>query len=161
MTIQIDGPEQRAGSDSGLDLNHRKELFSQACVRAVAFPCGYTFTEPEIDVGIDFTVAGRGPPGTRRSPRVDAQIKCTSDDIRREDTLAFPLPVKNYDELRLESVSVPRLLVVVLVPADLSEWCDHSKVHVALRRCGYWCSLKGVASRQVVYEHDRRVILTS
>jgi hypothetical protein len=52
--------------------------------------------------------------------------------------------LKNYDDLRDETVLVPRILVVVLVPDDQTEWLGHTEVELALRRCGYWSSLRGL-----------------
>jgi hypothetical protein len=141
--MTIVGNSGELGGEFGLDLNHRKELFSRAYVRAIASTCGYTLVEPEVDVGIDFTLAGWGPQGTPRSPRIDVQIKCTAQDIRHEDSLAFPLPLKNYDELRMGGLTVPRILVVVLVPGDPADWCAHSEAELALHHCGYWRSLEG------------------
>jgi hypothetical protein len=34
-------------------------------------------------------------------------------------------------------------LVVVVVPSDFSDWTLHSETELALRRCGYWVSLRG------------------
>jgi hypothetical protein len=52
--------------------------------------------------------------------------------------------MKNYNELRATNVSISRLLVVVVVPPDLGDWTLHSEDELALRRCGYWLSLRGL-----------------
>ena len=44
----------------------------------------------------------------------------------RENHVAFPLPVKNFNELRLNSM-LPRLLVVFLLPADPGLWLETSE----------------------------------
>ncbi len=51
--------------------------------------------------------------------------------------------LKNYEDLRRTNVLVPRVLVVVVVPEDVQEWLDQSEERLALRRCGYWVSLRG------------------
>ena len=57
--------------------------------------------------------------------------------------VAFPLKIKNYDELRPTDVLVPRILIVVTVPDNLGDWLNHSEQELAMRRCGYWLSLRG------------------
>jgi hypothetical protein len=56
--------------------------------------------------------------------------------------------IKNYDDLRDDTVMVPRILVVVLVPDDISDWMQHTEPELLLRRCGYWCSLRGLEPTQ-------------
>jgi Domain of unknown function (DUF4365) len=59
------------------------------------------------------------------------------------DHLAYPLSRKNYDDLRIETLT-PRLLFVVLIPDDEADWLSHSENELALRYCGYWRSLRGM-----------------
>jgi len=40
-------------------------------------------------------------------------------------------------------VLIPRILIVVLVPNDLTDWLNHSEQELAMRYCGYWISLRG------------------
>ena len=127
-----------------MDLNAQKEQFSVAYVRAVAAVAGYNTGRLDVDDdSVDLTLAERGGRGTIRSPRLDLQLKCTEQAVLRPDRLAFELGLKNYDDLRPTDLATPRILVVVLVPADVDEWLDHSEQQLALRRCGYWVSLRG------------------
>lgn len=71
------------------------------------------------------------------------QVKCTSEDVLRDQELVYRLNRKNDDELRLTDVLVPRLLVVVHVPESEEEWVRHTEDELALRRCAYWASLLG------------------
>ena len=70
-------------------------------------------------------------------------MKCTDAATLHANHLAYPLKLKNYDELRPVNVLVPRILIVVLVPAALNDWLNHSEQELALRNCGYWMSLRG------------------
>ena len=54
------------------------------------------------------------------------------------------MKLKNYNDLRDTTVQVPRILIVVLVPDALNEWLDHTEPQMAMRRCGYWLSLRGL-----------------
>jgi len=56
--------------------------------------------------------------------------------------VAFPLPLKNYNDLRADTV-IPRLLIVVVLPQQHEEWLAQSEDELRLRRCGYFFSLFG------------------
>jgi hypothetical protein len=127
-----------------MDVNQRKEQFSKAYLRAVASVAGFTVYEPEVDDdSIDMGLAATGGAGSIRSPRLELQLKCTSQEVLHEDGVHFPLSIKNYDDLRADDVLVPRILVVVRVPQFLTEWLAHSEEQLLMRRCGYYVSLRG------------------
>lgn len=129
-----------------MDLSQRKEQFSEAYVHAVATVAGYRLSPPNVDDdSVDWTIAARGGGGTLRSPKLDIQLKCTGDDDRPDDVMPFRLSRKNYDDLRWPDYQVPRMLVVVVVPTDISQWLNHTEDELALRRCGYWTSIRGRA----------------
>jgi len=125
-------------------LNDQKEQFSFAYVRAVAAVSCISVSEPTVDDdSIDLLFQRRGGGGIVRSPRVEAQVKCSEVAQLNDQHLAFPLPLKNYEELRPTDVLVPRILIVVTVPDNLDDWLLHSEDELAVRRCGYWLSLRG------------------
>ena len=128
-----------------MDINNRKEQFSIAYVRAVASVAGFTVYQPEVDNdSVDLGLAAKGIMGTVRSPKLDMQIKCTSREILGVDSLTFPLPIKNYNDLRHDDLLVPRILVVVLVPDGVDDWLAHSEEQLIFRHCAYWMSLRGM-----------------
>jgi hypothetical protein len=128
-----------------MELSMRKEQFSHAYVRAIASVAGYDVTTPGVDDdSIDMKLSGRSVDGLPLRPRLELQLKCTSEDVIRGDQVVYPLKLKNYDELRITNILVPRLLVVVHVPEAEEEWLRHSEVELAMRRCGYWVSLFGM-----------------
>ena len=61
-----------------------------------------------------------------------------------EETFSHSIKLKNYNDLRIEQILVPRILVVVLVPDDPDDWLAHTEAELAFRRCGYWSSLRGL-----------------
>lgn len=129
-----------------MDLSQRKEQFSNAYIRAVASVAGFSLAKPDVDEdSVDFIIAQRGGGGTIRSPRVEVQLKCTGRDILNNGTLHFPLKMKNYDDLRMEDILVPRILVVFCVPENLMDWLDHTEEALLLHYCAYWASLRGMA----------------
>ena len=128
-----------------MDLNMQKEQFSRAYVQAVAACCGFAWSEPSVDDdSVDMSLHQTGGGGTIRSPRLELQLKCKAASTPTNDPFSYSLKVKNYDDLRDSNVLVPRILVVVLVPDELEEWLSHSEAELAVRRCGYWVSLRGL-----------------
>jgi hypothetical protein len=63
------------------------------------------------------------------------------------DAVDTPLSLKNYNELRVNS-HVPRILVVVLIPENLSHWVVQSEAELSIRHCAYWVSLRGMPETQ-------------
>ena len=127
-----------------MDENQQKEQFSNAYLRAVAATAGYNVYKPEVDDdSVDWGIGARGGGGTVRSPKVELQLKCTSGAVLKEGHISFPLKLKNYDDLRHADYQVPRILVVVWVPKNVSDWLLQSEESLALHHCGYWVSLRG------------------
>lgn len=132
-----------------MDINAQKEQFSRAYVQAVAAVAGFAWSVPSVDDdSIDLTLSDRGGGGTIRSPKLDLQLKCHAQITPDQPTFSFDVKVKNYHDLRDNTVMVPRILVVVLVPDPITEWIQHSEPEMALRRCGYWISLRGYPDTQ-------------
>jgi hypothetical protein len=122
----------------------QKEQFSRAYVQAVAACAGFAWSVPSVDDdSIDFCLHQTGGGGTARSPRLELQLKCKAADTPAEPTFPHSLKLKNYNDLR-DTVFVPRILVVVLVPDNVADWLVHTEAQLAVRRCGYWLSLRGL-----------------
>ncbi len=52
--------------------------------------------------------------------------------------------IDRYDALRDERVTAsPRILVVLFLPQDKTQWLDHSEERLSLMKCAWWVSLKG------------------
>jgi hypothetical protein len=127
-------------------ITTQKEQYSKAFVRAVAAVAGYKITECDVDDdSIDMGLAGkRGDGGAFvTAPHLELQLKCTETDDGADEKLSHVLKIKNYDDLRDMNVHVPRILVVVCVPADVSNWIHETSEAMVMRRCAYWASLKG------------------
>jgi Domain of unknown function (DUF4365) len=130
------------GSVNG-DSADLQSQFSMAYVQAVASTAGYFIQVSDRGLdkdGIDGTVLKRGKFGMTASPRLDLQVK-SHQGRAHTDPIRYDLDVKSYNDLRAAGYQVPRILVLVLVPDDVSEWIKHSEEEMALRRCAYWLSL--------------------
>lgn len=130
-----------------MELNQQKELFSKAYVRAVAAVAGFSVSQPEVDDdSIDLKIVARGGEGVVFSPELNLQLKCTSRDVLDGQFIRYPVRIKNYRDLIVNS-QVPRLLVVVLVPENLENWLQQSEDEMCMRHCAYWVSLRGQPER--------------
>jgi hypothetical protein len=139
-----------------LPRNLRQEALSRAYARAVAAQAGVAVCEPECDFGIDMTLRSLVVRDGRRrdvGPHIDLQLKSTTRANLVDTHLNYDLPVLNYDDLREADPPTSRLLVVLLLPDDESQWLSQSPEELTLRHCAYWMSLVGLpptASRSTV-----------
>lgn len=124
--------------------SNKKEQFNIAFVCAMAAQAGLNHSIPVVDEdSVDLTLMGKGYSGGKlRNPQIHLQLKCTAQDIATETSLKFPLPKKNYDDLRGDNVVCPQYLVVLLVPKDEDEWIQHHDEHMSLHNRCFWVSIK-------------------
>ena len=94
--------------------NERMERLSLSYIEAVASYAGFQVVEPKLD---NDSVDGILIADIGRRPRIEFQAKATAQDIRTGDQINFPLSIKNYDDLRIDSIT-PRILVVLLMPDE-------------------------------------------
>jgi Domain of unknown function (DUF4365) len=133
----------------GLDLNSRKEALSYAYIDCITTTAGYVCEvkgRGMDNAGVDLTIEVPGEISSCLSPRLDAQIKCTSRDCIKGDFIHFDLPVKNYVRLIHTRAITPQLLIVTLVHQDVQEWIKIStedRISTIVNASAYWISLKG------------------
>ena len=126
-----------------MELNDRKELFSYAYIRAVAAAAGFVVEPRTLDrdaVDLEIIADSKFHPG---APHLEVQVKCTADFTLEDDHFTFPLRVENYERLRKQNLAIPRILIVMLVPANCIEWLDISEERMLSKRCAYFRSLYG------------------
>jgi hypothetical protein len=120
--------------------NDIKERLSIAYVTAVAARAGCQVSKLDIDKqSIDATIR----PISGRKLSIDLQLKSTSRECFDEETVSFPLPVNNYDNLRDTQCTAPHFLVVLVLDSADSEWLKSSEDALLIRRCAYWLDLRG------------------
>jgi hypothetical protein len=123
-----------------MHLTTKIERFSLAYIGAVAASAGYECVESNADFdSVDGVL--RSFRGAR--PRIQFRAKGSTRSLLKAEHVAYPLSRKNYDDLRIETLT-PRLLFVVILPDDEAAWLSHSEEELALRHCGYWLSLRGM-----------------
>ena len=129
-----------------LTTPHRQESLCRAYVQAVAAQVGVGFTVPGDDYGVDVTLRLIGRQGDGRRDAgvtLDLQLKSTTRALVDDESVAFDLDVKNYDDLRDPEVRCPRLLVLLVQPQEEGRWLTQSEEELTVRHCAYWISLRG------------------
>lgn len=131
-----------------LPQSHRQEAICRAYVRVVAAQAGVTCGELVQDYGVDMYL--RGIERVEQiyldtGPQIDLQLKSSTTAEVRAEGVFFDLDVRAYNLLRRRSAQRPCLLVVLVLPEEESHWFDQSAEELTLRRCAYWCSLRGDA----------------
>ena len=129
-----------------MDPQRQTEEFNYAYVCALGAHAGLNRTSSSVDDdSIDVAFKGKGYHGRLvRSPQIEFQLKCTSQDVvsAEGDMIKFPLPRKNYDDLRGTDFASPRYLAVLLVPQELALWIGHNHEYIELHKNCYWLSLR-------------------
>ena len=123
-----------------------RRALSRAYVRAVAARAGLICGGTENDLGFDLflrSVEIHGQQLWDGGPQLDVQLKSTTRAEVRETVVAYDLEVRAYNILRQENASRPRILVVLVLPEDESEWVSQTEDLLIVRRS----RLLGVPSR--------------
>ena len=95
-----------------------------------------------IDLGIKHWNKENGLPA---GSQIEVQLKATGQQgLLKKKYVSQPLSREHYDALRTPKVSVPRFLVVTVVPTDCEEWLDQTEERLQMLRCSYWLSLSGM-----------------
>ena len=137
--------------------NMQMEQLSLAYIRAVAADAGCQVTRPDPDID---SVDGALMASFGRRPRIEFQAKATTQDVLSGDSIHFPLPVKNYDDLRIDAV-LPRILIVLLMPGETTQWVRQTDEELCLRHCAYWMSIRGAPQSPNTSSVTVRVPLTN
>jgi hypothetical protein len=130
-----------------LTRNHRQEAMSRAYVHAVAGRCGLGCSFREYDYGIDLTlhdINRRGRRYFKSGFKLDLQAKSATAENRNATHVLYDLSAANYEDLSDPNVGCPRILVLLVLPADETSWTGQTEEHLLLRHCAYWLSLRGL-----------------
>ncbi len=127
-----------------MDISKQKEQFSIAYVQAIAAQLGLKSSfEVVDDDSVDISFKGTGFKGGKsRNPMIEVQMKCTSQDVVKGDVIKYALKIKNYNDLRGEDVTVPRYLMLLIVPDKPEDWSKFCEKGITLYNHCYWASLR-------------------
>ena len=130
--------------------NIESEL-SYAYLHAVAARAGVgckVSNRLDDNVGVDAELTGWGPfpgGGYRQEVDIKVQLKATvKQPAVVGDSFSYSLSgINQYNDLRTDTVSTPRILVVLFLPSDEKDWLVHTEDALLLKNCAYWVSLRG------------------
>ncbi len=131
-----------------LSISDRQDLYSVSYVRAIVAAAGFNFSKSELDRNSDdlFIEHLQHEDFVPAYPRLMLQIKCTyAHNVHPDNTIHYPLPVRNYNHLRLDRIE-PRILVLVHVPRpehQYEPWIECMDQHTVMRYRAYWKLLMG------------------
>jgi hypothetical protein len=125
-----------------LDPRQHQGLFGETFVRALASAAGLVVAKAELDVtGEDFTISCKGVVAGKRHPKIDVQIKSWSSPAGAGTTWSYPMLVKHFNELAGTDYSLPRFLILVIVPKQRHQYALAKPSQLVLNHSAYWVSL--------------------
>ncbi|SNQ47494.1 conserved hypothetical protein [Frankia canadensis] len=141
------GPPMRTPSGipyGSLHASECQQAYSIAFAYAIAAAARCTISEPRSDVEtIDYTVRQAQNHRRYSSAVVDVQMKCTTQDVLRDDGVHWSLKRAHYDGLRDPDTYHRKILVVLVVPPDVTTWLDTEPDRMILRGRAFWTCLEG------------------
>lgn len=119
---------------------------SLAYCHAIAAAAGCSFEPRDVDMySVDATFHHSGK--LAWSPKqLEIQLKCTTQDVVKDDHITWQLDRQAYNRLSAEKVSVPAVLIVLTLPAEMDAWLVQSPAQLLLAGEAYWVSLRGAPS---------------
>ncbi len=79
---------------------------------------------------------------------IEVQLKATHQALTESNGKYsyFFKGIDRYERLRDPGSPLPKLLVVLILPSDSTQWLTLDETSLIARRCAYWVSLKGAPS---------------
>ncbi|MEU9448079.1 DUF4365 domain-containing protein [Streptomyces sp. NPDC048277] len=128
------------------DRGHQGD-FGEQLVQSLAIAANLDVsTKPSRDrLGIDWEFTYPGRAGTRRHPKIVAQVKSWSTPAGNENEWRYPLRVHNFNNLAGQDWFEPRFLFLVVVPKDVHQWVEVTPDHLLMRHAVYWTCFHDLA----------------
>lgn len=131
--------------------NDRMAELSYAYLHAVCAAAGFGCQPSgrvEDSSGVDATIRVNEhlePSSVLFNFAIEVQLKATKQSLtfQGEGFSYFLQGIDRYDRLREPGSPLPKLLVVLLLPADATQWLTLDEEALIARKCAYWVSLKG------------------
>ncbi|WP_433202812.1 DUF4365 domain-containing protein [Nocardia sp. CA-107356] len=122
------------------------EKYQESCFRAIAAAAGCNVSPWAFDEGIDLHVTHRAEEHIQadKTARLDVQLKATSTPLSRGGEYATAsLTRRRYNELVIENVTYPKLVVIMQLPELQERWIERFSEGLLLRHL-YWVNLAGL-----------------
>lgn len=128
-----------------LDRNTHQGWYAERYVSALAAAAGLTVAKSEPDVtGDDYTIAFKGLLGGMKHPKIDVQVKSWSESQKHnaDGCWQYPMKAAHFNNLAGSNYSLPRYLILVVVPNDWTDYALATPHELRLRYAAYWASLQ-------------------
>ncbi len=137
-----------------LDPWNHQGKFAEDYVRALASAAGLLIYKDDLDYdGIDLGFRYPGRAGLVSSPAIEVQIKSWSNPrISGGELLYDGLNEVQYNKLVDGPFTVPRYLIIVVVPTDRDSYARFETDGMVLRQLGYFRAFDG---EQAISRPDR------
>lgn len=127
---------------------HIKEELSKSYANAVSAAAGINCQFYGRDYGQDGVFEDVTYYNDRKAYRqtgfgIDFQLKATVNATAKDGFYLYDLEMKNYLDLIDTRVGRPRILVLYILPKEKEEWVKVTNSETILKKCAYWCSLRG------------------
>jgi hypothetical protein len=127
-----------------LDQTTCQEQLSLGYSRSIAAAAGCALERREIDMfSIDVTFHHNNPKKGWSPRQLEAQLKCTTQDVVKKDHVAWKLERQSYERLISTQVIVPSVLIVLVVPKNMDDWLLQSPNRLSMAGEAYWVNLRG------------------
>ena len=121
------------------------EALCKAYVRALAAQAGVSCAVPDPDCGIDLSLRAVVQDANRHrdvSAQLDLQLTSTTLAAIAQSDVIVNLDATKYNDMCIQG-RCPRILVVLVLPLEESEWLTQTPDELILRKCTFWISLVG------------------
>ena len=122
----------------------RKEKISLSYLKTICAIQGITVNENTDDEdGIDVSLSKviKLSSCIPYNAKIDVQLKSSSNGYtEQKNHYAYPLKIKNYNDLRADA-AVKSYLFFLVLPSDEQEWVKHSVEELVVKKCMFWVDL--------------------
>lgn len=130
---------------------HIKEELSKSFANVVSATAGVNCQFYDRDYGQDGSFEDVKYYKDRKSYRqtgfgIDFQLKSTVNATAKDGFYIYDLEMKNYLDLIETKVGRPRILILYILSKEKEEWLKVTNSETILKKCAYWCSLRGLPS---------------
>lgn len=125
------------------------EVLQVGYLHAVAAAARCQLSQPNPDRGLDWTITHEATSHTFDSEALlKVQLKSTYQLSPEPSGETFPFVLKNAHLAKLAQspVTVPRILIVQIVPREVEDWVLSNPTELFVRHQAYWVNLEGVSS---------------
>ncbi|MBX8689179.1 DUF4365 domain-containing protein [Mycobacterium sp. 20091114027_K0903767] len=125
--------------DGSLPLSAMKEQLSVAYIEMLTAAAGCSILDYSVDFdAIDISIRSSVEYTHRHGPQLDVQLKCTSQDVVRQNHVSWRIDERSHKLLTSKKRSCPIILALLIVPGDHNTWLDHDETRLLTESVMYW-----------------------